>query len=328
MKLNLINTIYFVLTLIVFAACKKKTETKNQESQQFVAIINNKKISLKQIDSLISPQLFELRMNALEMLISRNILENEAKNQKISLEKLVEKEIIKKAKKVTSKDIGNFISQSNIENKDTNNAMKYLTNQHQKERQIQYVDSMKNKYSLKISLQPSYFNKIDTTNLYCHNLTENNSKTKVFIISDFNCPSCQKAERKLKYLYEKYNKNVNFKFIYFSGYFDNDALACEAAAKQGKFRNMHDIIFENVKLLNKKSIYFDFAKTIGLDINKFKTDMQDKTVLRKLLKNKEMLISNNIYSTPTFIVNNMVLDGKYAVDYLEDVIIKELNLEK
>jgi len=91
---------------------------------------------------------------------------------------------------------------------------------------------------------------------------------------------------------------------------------------------MHDIIFEKVDSLNESLIYFDFAKAIGLNINKFKTDMEDKTVLKKLLINKELLVSNKIYTTPTFIVNNLILDGKYAVDYLEDVIKKELDSEK
>ena len=56
--------------------------------------------------------------------------------------------------------------------------------------------------------------------------------------------------------------------------------------------------------------------------------MQDKAILKRLLKNKDLLASNKIYSTPTFIVNNKVLDSKYSIDYLEDVISKQLNAKK
>ena len=45
------------------------------------------------------------------------------------------------------------------------------------------------------------------------------------------------------------------------------------------------------------------------------------------LNNKDLLISKKIYSTPTYIVNGKVLDGKHAIDYLEDVIIEELKLK-
>ena len=61
--------------------------------------------------------------------------------------------------------------------------------------------------------------------------------------NNFKCPACQKAENSLKKLYNKYNNEVKFKFIYFRDYIGDDALACEAAAKQNKFKQMHDMIF-------------------------------------------------------------------------------------
>lgn len=90
---------------------------------------------------------------------------------------------------------------------------------------------------------------------------------------------------------------------------------------------MHDILFKNSALLQNDSIYFEFAKELGLNMNEFKKDMKDKNILKGLIVNKELLISNGIYSTPTFIVNGKILDNKYAIDYLEDVIIKDLNNE-
>jgi len=41
--------------------------------------------------------------------------------------------------------------------------------------------------------------------------------------------------------------------------------------------------------------------------------------------NKKYLVENNIYTTPTFIVNDKILDHKYSIHYLEDLIIEELN---
>ena len=136
---------------------------------------------------------------------------------------------------------------------------------------------------------------------------------------------CQKSEKILKTLYKKYNNKVNFKFVYYSNYIDKSALACVAAARQNKFKEMHDIIFENTDLLNQDSVCFYFAKKIGLDTERLKKDINDKQILKILLDNKDLLISKEIYSTPTFIVNGKVLDDKYAVDYLEDVIIEEIN---
>ncbi len=54
-------------------------------------------------------------------------------------------------------------------------------------------------------------------------------------------------------------------------------------------------------------------------------DSQDDEILKKLIENKEILSKSGIYSTPTFIVNDKIIDDKYAIDYLEDIIKEELN---
>ncbi|MCD6111938.1 MAG: thioredoxin domain-containing protein [Bacteroidales bacterium] len=66
---------------------------------------------------------------------------------------------------------------------------------------------------------------------------------------------------------------------------------------------------------------------MDLDITTFTKDINNTKILKNLIKNKELLISKNIYSTPTFIVNGKILDNKYAIDYFEDVIIEELKLK-
>ena len=85
---------------------------------------------------------------------------------------------------------------------------------------------------------------------------------------------------------KKYNKTVRFKFVYFSDYIGKCALACEAAARQNKFKEMHDIIFENVDLLQEDSVYFKFSKEIKLNLNRFNKDINDKMLLKKLCKTK------------------------------------------
>lgn len=195
----------------------------------------------------------------------------------------------------------------------------------QKERQYQYIDSLKQYYSLMVKLRPPFYNTIETSNLFSQNITSDKAAFKVYIVSDFSCISCQKAEIELQKLYRKYNKKVNFKFVYFSDYINKSAIACEAAARQGKFKLMHDEIFENIESLHQDSIYFHFARDMGMDIEIFFKDMNDDAILKRLMDNKNYLIANNIFTTPTFIVNNKILDHKYSIHYLEDIIIEELN---
>ena len=157
-------------------------------------------------------------------------------------------------------------------------------------------------------------------------LTNNNSNNNVYIISDFKCPVCQKAEQTVQRFIQKYKNTINFRFIIASDYIDKGALACYAANKQNKFKQMHDLIFRNSNLEIHDSSYYVFAEEIKLDMKIFNTDINNPKSLKKLILNKEQLISKGIYSTPTFIVNGKILDGKYAIDYLEDVIINEYRL--
>ena len=161
--------------------------------------------------------------------------------------------------------------------------------------------------------------------LFFQNITSDKSALKVYVISDFGCNSCINAETKLRKLYEKYYKRVNFRFVYFSDYIDKSAIACEAAARQGEFIRMHNKIFDNTEILNDDSIYFRFALDMGMDTDIFEEDMKDTEVLKKIMENKKYLLSKNIQSTPTFIVNNKILKRIYSIHYLEDVIIEDLN---
>lgn len=325
MKCYIKQSVSLLLVIFIFGNCTNDKNNINHVQHEIIATLDKENIYLNQIDSIIGMQIYEQRLEALQMFASREILKKEAAKNKISLNQLVEEQINKKCKEVTKLDFDRYISQNDISLIDTGSIISYLKSSKQKERQYQYIDSLKQYYPLKVKLRPPFYNTIETSNLFSQNITSNKTTFKVYIVSDFSCTSCQKAEIELQKLYEKYNKEVNFKFVYFSDYINKSAIACEAAARQGKFKLMHDKIFENIEVLHQDSIYFHFARDMGMDIDIFYKDMNDDKILKQLMDNKNYLIANNIFTTPTFIVNKKILDHKYSIHYIEDVIIEELN---
>lgn len=313
-----------IITIVIFGCNNIDNEKNSDIGRNVIATLNNKNIFVDNIDSIIGFQIYEQRLNALKLYVSKRILEEEAKKQNLLLKEFTEKQINQKCGKVTRIDIEKYIKKGDVSYIDTNNIKSYLLSLKQKDRQEELIDSLKQHYAIKIKLQPPFFNYIETDEIYSLNLNQNKSNVELLIISDFTCPSCQDAENQLEELYKKYKNNVVFKFVYFSDYISKSALACEAAARQKKFKEMHDIIFENNNLLNEISIYSSFATKLGLNMNKFNKDMTDKQTLKAFFENKEHLISNGIYSTPTFVVNGKILDKRHSIDYLEDVIIEEL----
>lgn len=313
-----------IITIVIFG-CNNIDNKKNSDIERnVIATLNNKNIFVDNIDSIIGFQVYEQRLNALKLYVSKRILEEEAKKQNLSLKEFTEKQINQKCEKVTQRDIEKYIKNGDVSYVDTNNIKSYLLSLKQKDRQSELIDSLKQYYDIKIKLQPPFYNYIETTDIYSFNLNQNKSDVELLIISDFTCPSCQVAEKQLEKLYVKYNNKVTFKFVYFSDYIGKSASACKAAEKQNQFKKMHDIIFENNNLLNEDSIYSHFATELNLNMTKFNEDMTDKQILKMFVENKERLISKGIYSTPTFVVNGKILDKRHSIDYLENVIIEEL----
>lgn len=88
--------------------------------------------------------------------------------------------------------------------------------------------------------------------------------------------------------------------------------AAEAAGAQGKFWEMHDLLFERQDEWRSKpkaemiDVLVDYAQEIGVaDLDKFKTEMENETYADKILADYQAGIEGNIRGTPSFIVNQV-----------------------
>jgi len=81
------------------------------------------------------------------------------------------------------------------------------------------------------------------------------------------------------------------------------AKATIAAHKQGKFWEMHDLLFENQDRLTTANLD-DYAKKLGLDVKKFKADMQSKETEKKIEADIAEGHAAGVDSTPSIYVND------------------------
>ncbi len=79
---------------------------------------------------------------------------------------------------------------------------------------------------------------------------------------------------------------------------------------QQKFWDMHDIIFENQQDLNLESLFL-YAKTIGLDLEHFKNDIQKNTLITKVEQDFESGIRSGVNGTPSFFINGKKYNGDW-----------------
>ena len=88
----------------------------------------------------------------------------------------------------------------------------------------------------------------------------------------------------------------------------NAALAAWAAWDQGKFWEMHDLLFENAPELERANLD-SLARKLGLDMGKFTKAMDEMSHLPELQENLDRVHEIDVWSTPTTIINGRLIKG-------------------
>lgn len=136
--------------------------------------------------------------------------------------------------------------------------------------------------------------------------------------ADFQCPGCGAFFPIVKEVKEKYKDKITFQFIHFPlSQIHQNALsahrAAEAAGNQGKFWEMHDLLYNNQNSWNTSTLISRdleaFAQQLNLDMTKYKTDYassQTNNIIQADIKTGQEL---KVTGTPTFFI-----DGKQVED--------------
>src|SRR5580700_4561590 len=148
--------------------------------------------------------------------------------------------------------------------------------------------------------------------------------------SDFECPFCSAAEKQVDIVMAAYPKDVKLIYKQFPlSMHPHAELAAEAslaAREQGKFWEMYDVLFKNFRQLSRTNI-LAMAKEIGLDEEKFKSDLDSgkyKAIVVKDLADGE---AAGVYGTPAFYINGKQYNGEVTLAALKPILVAELKGE-
>jgi protein-disulfide isomerase len=139
---------------------------------------------------------------------------------------------------------------------------------------------------------------------------------------DYQCPHCGRAYPIIKRVQQAMGSKLKFVFRNFPlaeihPNATNAAIASEAASAQGKFWEMHDIIFEHQEHLGNSHL-LKYAEKIGLDVAKFEKDFQSPAFLEKVEADFESGVRSGVNGTPSFFINGAKYNGNWEeVDLLE-----------
>jgi protein-disulfide isomerase len=149
--------------------------------------------------------------------------------------------------------------------------------------------------------------------------------------SDFECPFCDKALPAVNKIKENFSDQVRLVFkhrpLSFHKQAEGAAKAAIAAQMQGKFWEMHDKLFANQKKLGE-DFYVKAAKDLGLNVEKFKKDMNSDKVAQQLKNDTKVAGNVGANGTPTFFINGVKVVGAQPYSRFESEIEKQIKLAK
>jgi protein-disulfide isomerase len=144
-----------------------------------------------------------------------------------------------------------------------------------------------------------------------HSTGNAGAPTKLVMCGDFECPDCAAAFPHVNRWLLEHGKQFHFVFRHMPldqmypihPHATQAARAAEAAGRQGKFWEMHDLLFQNQEALEDEDL-FSYAELLGLDEDQFAADMEDGSLIAHVDADLESGKECEITSTPIFFLNN------------------------
>ncbi|MCL4363862.1 DsbA family protein [Patescibacteria group bacterium] len=162
-----------------------------------------------------------------------------------------------------------------------------------------------------------------------------NKEAKVTIVEylDFECEACGAYYPLVKSLMSEFGQDIRFVTRYFPlpGHKNSmpAALAVEAAAKQGKYWEMHDLLFTEQRSWGEKKsadpkIFEEYAKKLGLNMAQYDKDVNSKEAKARVERDKNAGNQLGIFLEPTFFVNGSKIPNPKGLEDFKTFIKAEL----
>ena len=154
-------------------------------------------------------------------------------------------------------------------------------------------------------------------------------KVTLVEFADFQCPACGAYEPLIRKVLADNPTTLKIVFRHFplTQIHQNALLASkasEAAGVQGKFWEMHDMIYDNQQAwsggLNARDFFVNYAKTLGLDAVKFSNDINSKAIEEKILAEYKEGVKLGVQGTPSFFLNGKKIENPQSPEAFNELI--------
>jgi len=157
-----------------------------------------------------------------------------------------------------------------------------------------------------------------------HRLGSDHALVTVVEYGDFECPNCKNAVPAVKMLLADFGGRIRFAYRHFPleeahPHALAAAEAAEGAAQQGKFWEMHELLFANQAHLTQKHLH-EYAERLGLDMARYTSEMDDHIYLQRIREHVDGGKRSHARGTPAFFVNGAIRDVSFGMQALFDAV--------
>jgi len=166
------------------------------------------------------------------------------------------------------------------------------------------------------SIDPASFASIETFEDAAHEKGNFESEIRLIEYSDFQCPACKAAAPAVKDLVENFGEQFVLEYRHFPlrqlhPNAQIGAQAAEAAAIQGKFWEMHDMLFEKQpewgQSFNPERFFRGYAEELGLNVDRFRFDLESDEVKDRVNADLAEAQALGIPGTPGFVYDGEII---------------------
>jgi protein-disulfide isomerase len=272
----------------------------------------------------------QILADAVERLIEERVLQAEASRQGISKDELLAKEIKQKVQEPTKEEIDEFYeeNQQRINKPKEEIAAKiseFLKKQQEGDLRQAFIEKLEKDHKVVRSIEPLRFS-VDAKG--SPSLGPAAAPVVLVLFSDFQCPYCKGMSATLREVSKKYGDKVRLVFRQFPltslhPLAQGAAEASLCAAAQGRFWEMHDLLFQNQKSLNAKDLK-SHAEKLGLDAAAFNACVDSKRFAPQIKEDLKTGASAGTDGTPALYINGRFLNGNRPFEQIAEIIDEEL----
>ncbi|GAX46226.1 hypothetical protein NIES4075_72470 [Tolypothrix sp. NIES-4075] len=156
-----------------------------------------------------------------------------------------------------------------------------------------------------------------------------NAKVVLVEYGDYQCPQCGELHTLIQTVQERLNTSEQNDLCFVYRHFPQPqihpqaqkaAAAAEAAAAQGQFWQMHDILFAHQQELGDGYLA-EYADNLGLDVTQFVRDLYKQVHVARINEDIETGLQSGVTAAPALFLNGIQYSGGWNIEQLKAAIV-------